>query len=549
MSATADYVTRLRERQRLRWPRGIARELRYPHGEIPITGYLRRWAALQPDKPALIFDNGTLDYRTLDDLSGRFARALGAMGVGLGDRVATMLPNCPQFVISFYAVLRLGAVFVPVSPMLKAMELEHELKDCGARVLLMADDLAPLLESVRALGEPVEVLTTRPGDFGPGPAAAGRTDFWRLLQQSAPSTIDEGALDAAAALNYTGGTTGLPKGCIHTQRHMIYTAAATCSVGLDFGQGDISLCFYPVFWIAGEDLACIFPIFAGATGVVLSRWDPLAFVRAVERHKVSHASLLVDNVVAILDHPQAADFDLRSLRTVRVSSFVRKLNREIRERWRALTGSTLVEATWGMTETHTCDTFTRGMQDDDMDLRSRPVFVGFPQPGTDIKICDFDTGAVVADDVEGEICIRSPSVMTGYWNAPEATAQVLKDGWLRSGDIGLLDSQGYLHYLGRRKEMLKVNGMSVFPAELEVLFGQHPAICASAVLGRPDEEKGERPVAFVQLFPGAEETAESLRAWCRDRIASYKLPEFRILDALPMTATGKVRKEDLRALL
>jgi fatty-acyl-CoA synthase len=262
----------------------------------------------------------------------------------------------------------------------------------------------------------------------------------------------------------------------------------------------------------------------------------------------------VDGAVELMDHPRFGEFDLSSLRQVRVVSFVKKLNLDYRRRWQALTGGILAEAAWGMTETHTSDTFTTGFQDDDFDLHAQPVFVGLPVPGTEFKICDFDTGALKPLGVDGEIRVRSPSLLKGYWNKPEATAEALAGGWLRTGDIGLLDEQGFLHFLGRRKEMLKVKGMSVFPPEIEAVLGQHPVVLGSGVVGRVDAQRGEVPVAFVQLKPGlsAADVAgavQSLIDWCHSRMAAYKLPEIRLVDSLPMTATGKVKKQDLSALL
>jgi fatty-acyl-CoA synthase len=358
-------------------------------------------------------------------------------------------------------------------------------------------------------------------------------------------------LDDIAALNYTGGTTGMPKGCIHTQRDMIYTAAANCSIALRIDSTTVSLSFFPEFWIAGENAALIFPVFVGMTVVLLARWDPVAVLTAIDRYKVNMTVLLVDGAVELMEHPRFREFDLSSLRQVRVVSFVKKLNIEYRRRWQALTGGILAESAWGMTETHTSDTFTAGMQDDDFDLKSQPVFVGLPVPGTDFKICDFETGALKKLGEEGEICVRTPSLLKGYWNKPEASAEALRDGWLHTGDIGVIDGQGYIHYLGRRKEMLKVKGMSVFPAEIEAVLGQHPAILGSGVIGIPDETRGQLPVAFVTLKPEAQGkvTGDEIAAWCREIMAGYKVPQVRIVDALPMTATGKVKKQELPALL
>jgi fatty-acyl-CoA synthase len=266
----------------------------------------------------------------------------------------------------------------------------------------------------------------------------------------------------------------------------------------------------------------------------------------IHRYKVTITVMPVDGAVELMDHPRFKDFDPSSLQQVRVVSFVKKLNKDYRRRWKELTGSVLAESAWGMTETHTSDTFTTGFQDNDFDLESQPVFVGLPVPGTEFKICDFDTGALIPLGDEGEIRVRSPSLLKAYWNKPDATADAIVGGWLRTGDIGTIDEQGFLHFLGRRKEMLKVKGMSVFPPEIEALLGQHPGVLGSGVVGREDSERGQVPVAFIQLKPEAKGTDPTeIERWCRARMAVYKIPEIRIIDALPMTATGKVKKQDL----
>ena len=269
-------------------------------------------------------------------------------------------------------------------------------------------------------------------------------------------------------------------------------------------------------------------------------------MQAVEHYRVNHTGLLVDSAAEILDHPQSREIDFSSLKITSCVSFIKKLTPEYRRRWRELTGCTLFETSFGMTETHTCDTFTAGLQDDDFDLKSAPTFVGLPVPGTEFKVCSFETGELLPFGEEGELCLRSPSLLKGYWNRPEASADALKDGWLHTGDSGVITEQGFIRYLGRRKEMLKVNGMSVFPSELEALLGQHPQLLASAVIGRPDENKGEVPVAFVVAKPGSGLDAESLTSWCKQAMATYKIPEIRLVESLPMTATGKVKKNELK---
>ena len=562
----AAYLATLHALWRKAWPAGAATAPHYPQGEQPLSEYLRAWARQQPDKPAVIYYGHTLSYAALDQASDRMATLLAEHGIRPGDRVAVFLPNSPQFHIVFFGILKLGAVHVPVSPMSRAFELAHALTDTGALALVALDELMPVVREVRAASSLRTVFVTGFADVlpaaptlpvpdsmrGPRIACADAIELMPALAAvTGPAPAHRPGLDDIAALNYTGGTTGLPKGCIHSQRDMVYTAASNAGTALDLSPEATFLCFFPQFWIAGENLGLVFPVFSGATLVLLARWDPLGVMAAVQRYGVRLMVLPVDGAVELMDHPRFAEFDLRSLRQVRVVSFVKKLNLAYRQRWRALTGGTLAEAAWGMTETHTSDTFTTGFQHEDFDLHAQPVFVGLPVPGTEFKICDFDTGALVPLGTEGEIRVRSPSLLKGYWGKPEATAEALVGGWLRTGDIGLLDAQGFLHFLGRRKEMLKVKGMSVFPPEIEAVLGQHPAVLGSGVIGRADAQRGEVPVAFVVVKPELRASVgpAELQAWCQSRLAGYKLPEIRLVETLPMTATGKVKKQDLAAWL
>lgn len=562
----ADYLSAHRARIAARWPAELPREPLYPHGEIPLTAYLTAWAQATPDAVAIDFYGRQVSYAELERLVDRYAAMLQAAGVVPGDRVAIFLGNCPQFTVAFLGALRAGAIHVPVNPMFKEHELIYELQDADAGYILCQDALVPLVEKVRDQTSVQRIWSTGLADMLPETpawhvpdsvvsdrAAAGAADDLLAALEAAPAKpapvpVD---LEAVCKFNYTGGTTGMPKGCAHSQRDMIYTAATVAACGTRLRPGDRTLNFYPLFWMAGEDTGLIFPLFCGATCILLARWDPVSVMDAIHTARVNVAKMLVDNAVEIMDHPRVGEFDLTSIDRMGVSSFVKKLNADFRARWKELTGSVMAEGGWGMTETQTADTFTTGFQDDDFDLSLQPVFVGLPMPGTDFKICDFETGALIPFDGEGEICIRSPSILKSYWNKPEATAHALRDGWLHTGDIGVIDDMGFLHFLGRRKEMLKVKGMSVFPAEIEAMLGRHPAVLGAGVVGRPDEARGQVPVAFVRLDParGGGMTAAALEAWCGEQMASYKRPEIRIVDALPMTTTGKVKKEELARLL
>ncbi|WP_280340611.1 AMP-binding protein [Nocardia neocaledoniensis] len=549
----AEALARIRAVQAAAWPAEVPRAVTYPIESMAVVDYLRHWASTRPEVAAIAFYGRDISYAEYDDLSDRFAGWLLANGVEPGDRIGVFLGNCPQFLIAMLGILKAGAVHVPINPLFRAHELRHELVDAGVTVLLAQHDLAPLVAQVRA-DTPVRLLavtaladmfTAEPAVTPPFDTAPVHTD-WHEIVESPRAPARPADPDALAALNYTGGTTGMPKGCEHTQRHMVYTAAtATIANGFEPGGPPRAvLNFLPVFWIAGEDFGILFPLIGGGTAVLMNRWDAPTALTLLSRYRVSSMIGMVDNYVEMMDHPAFDPATLDALENTTGVSFVVKLNAEIRARWRAAVGTTLREASYGMTETHTADTFTLGLQDDDYDLRSEPVFCGLPVPGTDILIID-DAGTPVPLGQEGQIIVRSPSILTRYYGNREATAETLRDGWLHTGDVGKLNERGALHYLARNKEMIKVNGMSVFPSEVESLLTLHPEVQTVGVVPAADARRGQVPLAFVQLRPGSALTASELRAWAGQNMAGYKVPLVEILDALPMTATGKIRKGEL----
>lgn len=580
-SAAADrheaaYLEELTALWQLRWPTGVAAAPAYPLGEIPLTGYLRRWARDRGDRPAIIYYGTEVSYAELDESSDRLAGFLQASGLQGGDRVAVALPNCPQLFIAFYAILKSGCVYVPVNPGYKPQELLHILTDSGARTLVTFSAARQLIDAVSDGSAVGRMIIADLGDYLPAtpelPLPAMLSRLGRLGEQSAfqcggsaipwadalraqrvSGGTQPGELDRLAALNYTGGTTGLPKGCRHSQRNMIYAGACARSVGVISGADAVSLVFVPLCWIAGEDYGLIAPIFTGTTCVVLARWDADAALAAISRYGVTTMLGTVDHYVEMLHRCPAAGERLGTLRAPLAMSFVTRLNEQIRDQWSERAGglSIVREAGYGMTETHALDTFTTGLQGGDADIRSEPVFCGLPVPGTQLKIVDFGSGALVPLGSAGGLAIRSPSVCDGYWGNPAESAAVLQDGWLHTGDIAMLDTSGYLHFLGRRKEMLKVAGASVFPAEVESLVCRHPAVAGCGVVGMADPRKGEIPVAFVELRESwvASLTEVEFTAWCKENMASYKVPLVRFVDRLPLTPTGKVWKEALRRLL
>jgi long-chain acyl-CoA synthetase len=552
----AEALAEIRAVQAAAWPAAVPRAVTYPIDSMAIVDYLRHWARVRPEVTAIAFYGRDISYAEYDELSDRFAGWLLANGVEPGDRIGVFLGNCPQFLIAMLGILKVGAVHVPINPLFRAHELRHELVDAGVTVLLAQDDLAPLVAQVRA-ETPVrlvavtaltDMFTAEPVVPPPFATTPVHTD-WHEIVESPRAPARPADPDALAALNYTGGTTGMPKGCEHTQRHMVYTAAtATIANGFALdGPPRAVLNFLPVFWIAGEDFGILFPLIGGGTAVLMNRWDAATALTLLSRYRVASMIGMIDNYVEMMEHPAFDPATLDALENTTGVSFVVKLNAEIRARWRAATGTTLREASYGMTETHTADTFTLGLQDDDYDLRSEPVFCGLPVPGTDILIID-EHGAPVPIGHEGQIIVRSPSILTRYYGKPEATAEILREGWLHTGDVGKLNERGALHYLARNKEMIKVNGMSVFPSEVESLLTLHPEVQTVGVVPAPDARRGQVPLAFVQLRPGSAVTAGELRDWAGQNMAGYKVPLVEILDAMPMTATGKIRKGELFTL-
>ncbi|MCW2769755.1 MAG: acyl-CoA synthetase [Aeromicrobium sp.] len=537
------YLTDLRTRQDERRPQDTPSDVVYPVGEITIPEHISHWAQATPDKVAISHDGNELTYRDLDDAHRRVAGWLLDHGVAPGDRVGVHLGNGPEFVIAFMAILRVGAVHVPINPMFKPGELSNEVLDSDAHVVVTSASGLGVVEDAWDTIDVQQVVVV-----GESAASDLPVTPWHAVVAHDAHDGCATDLDALAALNYTGGTTGLPKGCMHTQRHMLYTAATgTSSSGMHTADDFVSVCFMPIFWIGGEDLGILFPIVLGGTVVLMTRWNATAVLTAIDTYRATTIVGTVENYIELLEHPELGTYDLTSLRDPQAVSFVGKLTPDLRHRWAdAVGGGVLRECAYGMTETHTMDALPYGLAVDDEDLLAEPIFCGIPVPGTDIAVVSFDDGRPMPIGEVGEVVVRSPAVMTGYWRNPQATAEQLVDGWLHTGDHGRIDEDGFVHYLGRTKEMIKVKGMSVFPAEVEVILGRHPEIAAVAVVPVDHPDTGQKPLAFVTLEPGSELEAEDVRTWARAQMATYKVPVVKVLDAFPMTATGKIKKNLLQ---
>lgn len=535
------------------WPQDVPRSLREPIPGGTLVDYLQKWAHERPESIALHFYGRDFTFSELERASASFAGWLRAHDVQPGDRVGVYLPNCPQFTIAFFGILRAGAVHVPINPMFRTQELSYEIRDAGVTALVALPDFAQQIDDVRAeLEIDLTVGYTQLADTLVGPAVPpapfeaadpALPSDWEDILAHPPAPAVEGDPNALAALNYTGGTTGMPKGCEHTQGHMVYTAlAALAGQGRTPGEGSSTLLgFLPMFWIAGENLSLLLPIVDGSKVVLMTRWNARAALELIRTQHVTQMVAPTESYIELMELPEFSAAHFSSLRTSDALSFVHKLDIELRNQWRTATGATLRGSSFGMTESHTSDTFTRGLDENDQDLRSEPVYCGYPVPGTSIVVVDENLDPVAVGET-GQILVNSPSLLTGYYNKPEATRSTLVDGWLLTGDTGRFDHHGALTYLARTKEMIKVNGMSVFPSEVEAFLRAHPSIERVAVAPRDDASTGQKPVAFIELRPESDSTAAEIEAWAKQQMAGYKVPEVVLVNEMPMTATGKIRK-------
>jgi len=556
-----------------RWPIGVHRTLNYP--EIPVYDFLDSAAVRFPDRVAMRFSGTEITYGELLVLVHRFANALAARGVRKGDRVAIHLLNCPQFAIAYFAALKLGAVFVPCSPLLTERELKHQLTDSGAETLITLDlffagtkkviaqvPIKNLIVTSLADNFPALSLTTKP--LRKIPIDQG-CDFIRLLEEGSPDPVSV-AVDPRrdlAHLAYTGGTTGLPKGVMLTHYNVVvnvlqcfhfYTGGKPSmdqgfiaydltdippEADLGMKPGRTTLIVVPWFHAMGTIAYLNLQLYAGHTMILFPRFDPGPFIRAVEKYQAEVIGGAPQLFIAMIAHPDFARTDLSSVKTV--ISGAAPLPAEVMRRLMAAFPGVVTEG-YGMTEVTLAATANPASRQ-----AVKIGSVGMPIIDTEIKVIDLTTGKPVLQGEVGELCIRGPQCMQGYWNQLEETANVLIDGWIHSGDIGYEDSDGYFFITDRKKDMIIYKGYNVYPKELEEILFTHPAVFQCAVVGRPDDQGGEIPVAFIQLSPDHQATEAEIMNFVNVHVAPYKhIRRVVFVNALPVTMAGKVLKRELR---
>jgi len=542
------------------YPKGIPSDL-----EIPNTTAIDMFedtAFKLSQAPAIHYFDSTITYGELNSLADSLAAALSDLGLGKGDRIALDLQNVPQFLISQYASWKLGAIVVPLNPMYKEKELEYYLNDSGAKIIVAMESTT--YETVKGVvaKTPIEhVITTSEIDFLP----AGQPlpvllkdfqkrepletlDFLELINKHQMDTAHRAEVSPSdvAHLIYTSGTTGRPKGAMNTHRNIV--CAAECyKFFCNLGASDVVLGAAPLFHVTGTVGHLAITSLVGAPLVIFYRFDPAEVLRLIEKWRVTNTVAAITAFTALLDHP---DFHKRALSSLKkVYSGGAPVPAGIVDRFEQASGIYIHHA-YGLTETTSPGLFTPFGMRDPTDPESGVLSTGFPLPSSYAKIVDTQEGTSEMPLGElGEIIIKGPTVVPGYWGKPEETAHAIRDGWLYTGDIGKMDKNGWFYVVDRKKDLINVSGFKVWPRDVEDVLYQHPAVKEAVIIGMPDAYRGETVKAFVSLREEYEGkiSPQELIEFCRQRMAAYKYPRIvEFIPEIPKTSTGKFIRRVLR---
>ncbi len=523
--------------------------LTYP--ERPLYDILASTAVDMPDAPATSFLGATLSFQEIKRRTDFLATSLARLGIAKGDRVGIMLPNCPQYVIATFAILRLGAIVVNINPIYTAREVLDVAADSGMRALITLDALAPLALGIRPQTSLERIIVTSLAEYSPAAAPPPRTDGTIALADLANAgerdiPLVKIAGDDLAALQYTGGTTGAPKGAMLTHANIFSNVVQTeAFMYRTPPRGDARyLLVIPYFHIYAFTVGMMKAIWVGALQVLLPKYDPEQVLTALRDFRPTYFPAVPTVFVGLLNHPRIAEFGLERVRTFNSGGAPCPV--EVLEQWEKRVGRPLNEG-YGLSETSPVTHSTTQLSDRKLGS------IGLPVPDTDMKIVDVETGLREMPVGEaGEICIAGPQVFMGYWNRPEETAYALRthlDGrtWFHTGDIARMDEDGYSYIVQRKKDMIIVDGFNVYPSEVEAVLYSHPAVRLAAVIGIPDSYHGEVVKACIVLKEGAAVDKAEIVAHCKRDLAAYKVPRHvDVRDGLPMSAVGKILYRVLR---
>ncbi|RSK29402.1 long-chain-fatty-acid--CoA ligase [Bacillus sp. HMF5848] len=526
----------------------------------PLHQFLEQSADMYPNQTVIHFLGKEISFKQLYEQTVRLSNYLVELGLKKGDRVSIMLPNCPQAVISYYAILMAGGIVVQTNPLYTERELEYQLNDSGADIIIALDLLFPRVSKVKALTKLKHIIVTSIKDYLPFPKnllypfvqkkqqqvavkvehAGSNHLFTKIIQttEPIPPKVEIDPEEDVAVLQYTGGTTGFPKGVMLTHKNLVSNTLMSkawmykCEKGKESVMGII-----PFFHVYGMTTVMNLSIMQGFKMILLPKFDATDALKTIEKQKPTLFPGAPTIYIALLNHPEISSYDLSSIDSCISGSA--PLPVEVQEQFEAVTGGKVVEG-YGLSEaspvTHSNFLWTK----------RKNGSIGVPWPDTDAKILTLDTGEPVEPKEIGEVYIRGPQVMKGYWNKPEETAATIKDGWLATGDLGYMDEDGFFYIVDRKKDMIIAGGFNIYPREIEEVLYEHEKIQEAVVAGVPDEYRGETVKAYIVLKERAQVTEEELDAFARKYLAAYKVPrvyEFR--KELPKTAVGKILRRTL----
>jgi long-chain acyl-CoA synthetase len=539
---------------------GVPKSLSYPAECLPLL--LKKNAEEFSRNTATEFFGAKLSYQDLWSQIQSFAAALAQQGVKRGTKVAIMLPNCPQTIIAYYAVLWLGGIVVLTNPMYVEREMEHQWNNAEAEILIVLDHLYPKVEKVLPQTDVKKVIVTSLREYFPFllkllypikakkeklftavPYSDKVLNFYQLIRKTPPNPppCAVQSLDDLALLQYTGGTTGVSKGVMLTHKNILANAVQVAGWFTELRRGEERLiAILPFFHVFGMTVCMNMALYAGAAIILLPRFEINDFLKTLHKTKPTLFPGVPTIFVAIVNHPDIKSYDVSSIRFCVTGSAPMPV--EVLKKFESLTGSVIVEG-FGLTESSPVTNVNpiRGTR--------KAGSIGVPVPDTDCRIVDLATGTQdMPPGEEGELIVRGPQVMSGYWRMPKETDATLRDGWLYTGDIAKMDEDGYVYIVDRKKDMIIAGGFNIYPREIDEVLYEHPKIMDAVSVGVPDTYRGETLKAFVVVKPGESLTEEEVIKYCKSKLAAYKVPksvEFR--ETLPKTMVGKILRKELRA--
>ncbi|MGO4888640.1 AMP-binding protein [Anaerobacillus sp. MEB173] len=540
------------------YPPEISKSISYE--ERTLQSYLLEAADENPEKTALYFLGKELTFRELYYSALKFANQLLSIGVKKGDRVAIMLANCPQGVISYYGALLAGAVVVQTNPLYVERELEHQLIDSGAKVMICLDLVYPRVSKVKSNTKLEHIIVTGIKDYLPFPKniiypfiqkknTGLKVDItYRRNIHHFPAFLNEGIgrkidveinpKEDLALLQYTGGTTGPAKGVMLTHYNLVANTMQCVSWMYKMKKGEeCTLAALPFFHVYGMTVCMNLAIMYQSKLVIVPKFDPKQVLQMIEKQKVTLFPGAPTMYIALLNHPNLADYDLSTVEACLSGSAA--LPVEVQQQFEKLTGGKLVEG-YGLTETSPV-----AISNLIWEYR-KTGSIGIPWPDTEVAVLQAETGDLAGPNEIGELMIRGPQVMKGYWNRPKETDEAFHDDWFLTGDMGYYDEEGFFYIVDRKKDMINAGGFNIYPREIEEVLYEHESVKEAVAIGVPDPYRGETVKAFIVLKEGKICTEQELNTFCRKHLAAYKVPKlYEFRDELPKTIIGKVLKRVL----